>query len=662
MADIRQGRVIIQNLQPSVDFGRFPVVRCLNDSLEIQVDLFADGHDFLAADLILTAPNRVAKSFPFKEIGPNSDRYSASVPRLDQPGDWSVQIHAWIDRYHTWVHEIQKKIEAGVKIDLELQEGAILVRQAVINAEKTSMHQDITANAANILRGFADLLVSPVHSETEKLRQAEDETIARLMRQFADRGSVSSLASAHTVRVDRERAVYGAWYEMFPRSASTEKGRHGTFQDVIGRLDDIASMGFDVLYLPPIHPVGFTYRKGPNNSLTAGSDDPGSPWAIGSEQGGHTAILAELGTLDGFHQLVAESAARGIEIALDIAFQCAPDHPWLKEHPEWFQIRPDGSIRYAENPPKKYQDIHPLNFECDDWRNLWDALRDIFLYWCRQGVRVFRVDNPHTKPFPFWEWCLAEVRKEYSDAIFLSEAFTRPKLMKRLAKAGFTQSYTYFTWRNDKQGLTEYFTELTRSECREYLRPNLFTNTPDILNEFLVHGGPIAFRIRFLLAATLGATYGIYGPPFELCVNQPFKPGSEEYLDSEKYEIKHWNHDEPQSLRPLIRHVNQIRRTNAALQRNENLTFHEISHPDLIAFSKLTDDRLNRILTIVNLNPHATSIGMLKLELSHFNLDPSRDFYVHDLLTDEYFHWSGSSQYIEISPQRTAHIFSLEQS
>ena len=426
------------------------------------------------------------------------------------------------------------------------------------------------------------------------------------------------------------------------------------------RLDEIADMGFDVLYLPPIHPIGLQFRKGPNNSLMAGPDDPGSPWAIGSELGGHTAILPELGTLADFQELVRKAASLKMDVALDIAFQCSPDHPWVKEHPEWFTIRPDGSIRYAENPPKKSQDIHPINFESEDWQNLWNALRDVFLYWVAQGVTIFRVDNPHTKPFAFWEWCLAEVREKHPECIFLSEAFTRPKLMKRLAKAGFTQSYTYFTWRNDKPGLTEYFTELTRSECREYLRPNLFANTPDILHAFLQDGGPVAFRIRLILAATLGASYGIYGPPFEICDNKPMKPGSEEYLNSEKYEIRTWDRDRPGNLRPLLRRVNHIRHLNRALHANETLQFHEIDNPNLIAYSKVTADRSNRILTIVNLDPWNTQIGSLKIEMSYFDLNPSREYFAHDLLTGDIYTWRGGQAYIELAPERTAHIFRLE--
>lgn len=655
MADKRPGRVVIENVQPIIDNGRFPLVRCLNDAITIRVDLFADGHDFLDADLLVTNPENINSCYPFESIGHYQDTYTATIPHLDKIGQWHFQIHAWIETYQTWLHEIEKKIEAGVNISLELQEGAILVRKAIKKAENES------GNAAHELIVFAELLEDPARTEIEKLKVSQSDSINQLMRHYGDRGQVSELIVPQTIRVDRERAVHGAWYEMFPRSASSERGRHGTFHDVIGRLDEIASMGFDVLYLPPIHPIGLKFRKGPNNSLTAGENDPGSPWAIGCEFGGHTAVHPELGTIEDFQTLVEEAAKREMEIALDIAFQCAPDHPWLKEHPHWFQIRPDGSIRYAENPPKKYQDIHPLNFECEDWQNLWNALRDIFLYWAGHGVRVFRVDNPHTKPFPFWEWCLSEVQKLYPDVIFLAEAFTRPKLMKRLAKAGFTQSYTYFTWRNDKQGLIEYFQELTLTECREYFRPNLFANTPDILNDFLVQGGPIAFRIRFILAATLGATYGIYGPPFELCVNQPVKAGSEEYLDSEKYEIRHWNHEEPQSLKPLIRHVNMIRRANPALQRNETLVFHEISHPDLIAYSKIVEDRSNCILVIVNLNPNTTSVGFLKLDLSYFDINPADDFFAHDLLTDDFYRWNGSEQYIELSPERTAHIFRLEQ-
>lgn len=655
MVNQRPGRVIIEKIQPNVDEGRFPLARVQGDILEFSVDLFADGHDFLAADLILTAPNGSERKSAFESLGPGLDRFAAKTSVLDQVGPWKVQVEAWIDEFATWVHEIEKKHEAGVNIDLETREGLILIHQAAENAASQSL------TASEELKQIANAIIQDDIADQERVRLAQGENLARLMRLYAKRTSGQTLERPHGIRVDRERAVYGSWYELFPRSAGRNKGKHGTFQDVIAQLDDLATLGFHVIYLPPIHPIGLKFRKGPNNSLIAGPEDPGSPWAIGNETGGHKAIHQELGTLADFQQLVRESAARGMEIAIDIAFQCAPDHPWLKEHPEWFKTRPDGSIRYAENPPKKYQDIHPLNFECDDWQGLWNALRDIFLYWLGQGVRVFRVDNPHTKPFAFWEWCLEEVRKVDSGVIFLSEAFTRPKLKKRLAKAGFTQSYTYFTWRNTKSEITEYFTELTQSECREYLRPNLFANTPDILHAFLQDGGPVAFRIRLILAATLGATYGIYGPPFENCNGTPAKPGSEEYLDSEKYEIRHWDLHQPGNLRPLVRLINEIRTANVALQRNDSLKFHPIDNGNLIAYSKITEDRKNRILVIVNLNPYHTETGMLDLKNDYFDISPERDFFVRDLLSGDVYRWNGSRQYIEISPQRTAHLFVIEQ-
>ena len=655
MDNLRPGRVIIENIKPNVDCGRFPLARIFGDVIEFSVDVFADGHDFLAADLVLTAPDGSQWKTAFESLGPGIDRFAAKTGMLDQLGPWQVQIEAWIDEFTTWVHEIEKKHEAGVNIDLEIREGVMLLHHAAEIAEV-----DCIAASEQLLE-FLSLLSRNEIADQERVRIAQDEKLARLMRLYARRCSLSTLERPHRIRVDRERAVYGSWYELFPRSAGREKGRHGTFRDVILQIDDLATLGFHVIYLPPIHPIGLKFRKGPNNSLIAGPSDPGSPWAIGNETGGHTAIHTELGTLSDFHDLVRESAARGMEIALDIAFQCAPDHPWLKEHPEWFKIRPDGSIRYAENPPKKYQDIHPLNFECDDWQNLWNALRNIFLYWVGQGVHVFRVDNPHTKPFAFWEWCLAEVRKIDPGVIFLSEAFTRPKLKKRLAKAGFTQSYTYFTWRNTKAEITEYFTELTQTECREYLRPNLFANTPDILHAFLQEGGPIAFRIRLILAATLGASYGIYGPPFENCIGTPAKPGSEEYMDSEKYEIRHWGLYQPGNLRPLIRLINEIRTTNLAMQRNESLKFHPIDNPNLIAYSKITEDRENRILVVVNLNPWQTEIGMLELKTDYFDISPERDYFVRDLLSSDVYRWNGSRQYIEISPERTSHLFVIEQ-
>jgi starch synthase (maltosyl-transferring) len=653
MPDLPPGRVIIESLEPDVDCGRFPLARCVGDKIAWSVDLFADGHDHIAAAVIVRSPDGSKYDYPLHGLGHGIDRFRSEEVTLTTVGTWTIDIHAWIDHFATWKDELLKKYEAEVPIGLELREGAALLAQAMTNAASDS-------ESARLIAEFRTILENNRLPLAERVRVAEDATLDRVMRCFAPREPVSKLETPRKVRVDRERAVFGAWYELFPRSAAFEAGRHGTFQDVIRRLDEIEAMGFDVIYLPPVHPIGLTFRKGPNNSLEAAPNDPGSPWAIGSELGGHTTVHPELGTLEEFRDLVRTSNERGMEIALDIAFQCSPDHPWVRDHPQWFRVRPDGTIRYAENPPKKYQDIHPINFESEDWQNLWNALRDVFLFWIDQGVKVFRVDNPHTKPFPFWEWCLEEVRKVHPDTIFLSEAFTRPKLMKRLAKAGFTQSYTYFTWRNDKQGLTEYFTELTREQCREYLRPNLFANTPDILHAYLQEGGPAAFRARLILAATLGATYGIYGPPYELCENVPAKPGSEEYLDSEKYEVRFWDRNRPGNLAGLVGHINRIRQSNAALHRNDSLEFHETSVSELIAYSKITPDRSNRILTVVNLDPHHTRAGKVTIPMSRFDLSAERDYAVHDLLTGDIYRWHGPTNYVELSPQRTAHVFRIE--
>ena len=426
--------------------------------------------------------------------------------------------------------------------------------------------------------------------------------------------------------MDREKARFSTWYEVFPRSCASELGRHGTLRDCEAMLPYIASMGFDVVYLPPIHPVGHTFRKGKNNSVTAEKDDVGSPWAIGSEDGGHTAIHPQLGTLEDFRHFVSVAKSQGLEVALDIAFQCTPDHPYVREHREWFRARPDGTIQYAENPPKKYQDIYPFDFDSSQWPALWAELKAIFLFWINQGIRIFRVDNPHTKPFSFWESVITEIKNQYPDVLFLAEAFTRPAVMNRLAKLGFSQSYTYFAWRNTRQELTEYFTELTTTEAREYFRPSLWPNTPDILPEFLQTGWRAGFMIRLILAATLGASYGIYGPAFELGENAPYQHGSEEYLNSEKYEVKHRDLNAPWSLRDFIARVNSIRKSNVALHSNHNLHFHETDNPSLICYSKSTGDLSNTIIVVVNLDPFHPQAGMVNLDLPPLGLDPNHPY------------------------------------
>jgi len=477
------------------------------------------------------------------------------------------------------------------------------------------------------------------------------------MSRYADRSRAVRYERALRVDVDRERARFGAWYEMFPRSCAPEPGRHGTFRDCEARLPYIASMGFDVLYLPPIHPIGTTHRKGKNNAPVCEPGDPGSPWAIGSAEGGHTAVHPELGTLEDFDRLVAKARDLGIEIALDLAFQCSPDHPYVNEHPEWFRWRADGTVQYAENPPKKYEDIYPLHFECENWPALWEELKRVVLFWIGHGVKIFRVDNPHTKPFAFWEWLVSEVRAEHPEVLFLAEAFTRPKVMKHLAKRGFSQSYTYFTWRNTKAELTEYFTELTRSGCRWYLRPILFANTPDILHEYLQSGGRPAFQVRLVLAATLAGSYGIYGPPFELCEAEAI-PGTEEYAHSEKYEIRFWDLDRPGNLRDFIARVNQIRRENPALRFDERLRFYPVDNEQLLFYGKSTPDLENIVLVVVNLDPHHPQSGWVHVPLDELGLDPHQPYQVHDLLGDARYLWHGSRNYVALDPRAApAHIF-----
>jgi starch synthase (maltosyl-transferring) len=492
-----------------------------------------------------------------------------------------------------------------------------------------------------------------------QVERALDPALEEAAERWDERPGAVQFERVLQVVVERERARFGSWYEMFPRSAGHDATRSATFREAAERLPEIAAMGFDVLYLPPIHPIGTTHRKGPNNTLQANPGDPGSPWAIGSEAGGHMEIEPGLGTLEDFDRFLAAAEKVGLEIALDVAFQCSPDHPYVREHPEWFRHRPDGSIKYAENPPKKYQDIYPFDFECEAWESLWQELRDVVLFWAQRGVRIFRVDNPHTKTLGFWEWLIESVRTRFPDAVFLSEAFTRPKVMRHLAKRGFSQSYTYFTWRNTKQELTEYLTELTQTKVREYLRPNLFANTPDILHEYLQFGGRAAFQIRLVLAATLGASYGIYGPPFELCVGDAVS-GTEEYQDSEKYQIRVWDRERPGNIQSFIRRVNQIRRDNPALQEDWSLRFHPVENEQLLFFSKCTPDRSNVVLVVVNLDPHHTQSGWVHLPLAALGLPEHESYQAHDLLSDGRFLWHGPSNFVSLEPHSSpAHIFRM---
>ena len=641
-----KGRVIIEGVQPEIDDGRFPIKRSVGDSVAVEADIFTDGHDIISAILLYRQETDTAWKGIFMKPLVN-DRWRGSF-RVEKIGRYLYTLQAWIDHFMTWRRDLKKKVEAGQEVAADLLIGSDLIQDTATRAAGADQ---------TTLRGWSELLVSG-KSMREKIRLALDVNLGRLVNRYPDRSHATRYTKILAMAVERQKARFSSWYEMFPRSCSGKENQHGTFKDCETRLPYIAEMGFDVLYLPPIHPIGHTHRKGRNNAIQAGPDDPGSPWAIGAAEGGHCAVHPQLGTLEDFRRLVSRAKEFGIEVALDIAFQCTPDHPYVQEHREWFYQRPDGSIQYAENPPKKYEDIYPLNFENERWQDLWQELRDVVHFWIDQGIRIFRVDNPHTKPFAFWKWLIAEVRKDFPETIFLAEAFTRPRVMYRLAKLGFTQSYTYFAWRNTKWELTRYFTELTRAPVAEFFRPNLWPNTPDILTEYLQMGGRPAFATRLVLAATLGANYGIYGPPFELGENTARETHSEEYLDSEKYQIRFWDIDRPDSLKSFIARVNRIRRENPALQRDRNLHFHSVNNDNLIAYSKHTDDISNIILVIVNLDPHHTHSGWLEFSAETVGLDPQQSFQVHDLLSDARYLWQGSRNFVELNPQIVpAHIF-----
>ena len=645
-------RVVIEKLAPLVDGGRFFAKRVRGERLAITADVFADGHDVIRAVVRVRhlpfAAGAKASRWVEHEMTPlGNDAWQATVP-LEQEGWLEFGVTAWIDAFATWRDGLRKKHDAGVGVASELLEGAALVDAAA---------RRVRGGPAKLLTAVAQRLAGDA-SQDERVATALDAAVLEAMQAADNRPDAVESASAR-VRVERVRARTGAWYEMFPRSYTPDVTRSATFAEAAGRLPAIAAMGFDVLYLPPIHPIGVTHRKGRNNALAANPGDPGSPWAIGAADGGHTAIEPGLGGFDAFDAFRRRAEELGLEVALDLAYQCSPDHPWVREHPEWFRHRPDGSIKYAENPPKKYQDIYPINFDTDAWPALWDALRDVIVFWVERGVRIFRVDNPHTKSFRFWEWAIADVHARYPDVIFLAEAFTRPKVMRYLAKLGFTQSYTYFTWRNAKAELEEYFTELTTTEMREYFRPNLFANTPDILHEYLQTGGRPAFQVRLVLAATLGATYGIYSG-FELLERVPARPGSEEYLDSEKYEIKPRRWDTPESLEALITDVNRIRRQNPALHHDHTLRFHPTDNPHLIAYSKMDAGEDSRVLVVANLDPVHAQHGFVQVDTALLGL--TGRFAAEDLLTGERYAWTHGANYVRLDPAARvpAHILKLE--
>ncbi|WP_422823818.1 alpha-1,4-glucan--maltose-1-phosphate maltosyltransferase [Variovorax robiniae] len=646
MPDDGHARAVIDAVLPVVDGGRFAVKRTAGEKLEVKAHCFADGHDVLRVLLLWRADGGATHEVPMVLL--NNDIWEAEFTP-PTPGRYSYGVVAWVDSFASWRHELTRRVDEE-DIRVAVQVGAIEVAAASSRATGAD-RQALTQWAQSLDHDAADRNIDG----TALKAQALDRDLAELAGRYPDRRFQTTSAELPLI-VDRVRARFSTWYELFPRSTGAP-GTHGTLRDVESRLPAIAKMGFDVLYMPPIHPIGRIDRKGKNNTLVTEPGDVGSPWAIGAAEGGHKSILPELGTAEDFRHLVAAAAGHGIDIALDIAFQCAPDHPYVKAHPGWFRWRPDGTVQYAENPPKKYQDIYPFNFECDDWQGLWVELKSVFDHWIHEGVKVFRVDNPHTKAFPFWEWCITQIKREHPGVIFLAEAFTRPKVMHRLAKLGYSQSYTYFTWRNTKEELTKYFTELTQGPGYEYFRPNVWPNTPDILHEQLQTGGPGMFRLRLVLAATLAASYGIYGPAYELLEHLPRGPSSEEYLDSEKYQIRAWDHDQPDSIAPLIERVNRIRRDNVALQFNRSLRFLAVENDQLLAYAKQSEDGQNIIVTVVNLDPHNAQYGWIGLEPHSIGVDPGGTWQMHDLLSDERYQWQGDWHYVRLDPHHTpAHI------
>jgi starch synthase (maltosyl-transferring) len=643
-----RSRVIIEAASPEVDGGAFPAKRVVGDVVVAEADIFADGHDLIAA-VVLHRPDSETEWREVRMRPLVNDRWTAEF-NVEKLGVHRFTIHAWIDHFLTWHRDMQKRVDGGAseeELRVQLQIGLGYIRAAAARAGTRDRRK---------LESFAATLEGD-DALDDKIEDAGSEDLLALMWRNAERRFVTKYPRELLIDVDRPRAAYSAWYELFPRSASPEEGSHGTFRDVEAQLPRIARMGFDVVYLPPIHPIGTTFRKGKNNKVQAEPDDVGSPWAIGGAEGGHKATHPQLGTIDDFERLVMKAKEVGLEVAMDIAFQASPDHPYVKEHPSWFQLRPDGTIQYAENPPKKYQDIYPFHFESDQWQELWAELRDVFAFWIGKGVRIFRVDNPHTKPLPFWEWCIHDLEREWPDLIFLAEAFTRPKIMYRLAKAGFTQSYTYFAWRHTKHELTEYFEEITKPPVSDFFRPNAWPNTPDILTEYLQYGGRAAFVQRFLLAATLAASYGIYGPVYERYVHQAREHGSEEYLDSEKYEVRHWP-DTDDDMTELIAAVNRIRRDNPALQQNATLRFHPTDNEHLLCYSKSAGD--NVVVVVVNLDARNTHAGWIDLDLAALQLEPGRTYQVHDLLSHARHSWHGPRNYVQINPSIVpAHIFRI---
>ena len=639
-------RVVITSVEPSIDGGRWPIKRAVGERVDVTAGVIVDSHEALAVELVYRHEDDDTEHVA-RMPATGNDEFAGAF-EVTEVGRYLYRVRAWINRFATWQDQFERRVEGGestAEIESELKAGATLLEEAAAEAP---------ADDRDLLEAHIDAF------ESGNEQAALGDEIAELVRRHAPHDQ-QSVSATFEVRADPELARTGAWYEFFPRSAG-DTDAHATFDDAAERLPRIKEMGFDIVYLPPIHPIGETNRTGKDNAPEAGPDDPGSPWAIGGfledgSKGGHKHVHPELGGIEAFDRFVERAHELDLEVALDIAFQTSPDHPYIEEHPEWFYHRPDGTIRYAENPPKKYQDVHPINFETDDWAALWRELKSVFEHWIDHGVTIFRVDNPHTKPFAFWQWCLRELRKDTPELIVLSEAFTRPKTMKSLAKLGFNNSYTYFTWRNTREELAKYGRELFHTRTAEYFRPNFWPNTPDILHDDLVHGGRPAHKIRFVLAATMSSAYGVYGPPYEHVFNEQH-PDREEYAQNEKYEIRTWDWNDPTSLQPFMARVNRIRNENPALQQMRNIQFHETQNPELIAYSKAAGTNL--VVVVASLDPHHSQEGQLILPGSDVGLPPDDAFPVHDLLQDARYTWHGERHYLRLTPDAPAHIFRIE--
>lgn len=639
--------IVIEAITPCVDAGRHAVKRVVGDTFRVRARIFKDGHDVLAAALRYKAASDEAwQEVAMTSVG-NAEWEGHFVVESNEA--WRYTVEAWVDRFGTWHRDLRKRLDAGQDVALELREGELMVRAAAERADpgdRARLHRALARFARLDDPGAAAAILL-------------NDEIAELVARWEERALAARHEPPLPLWVDRPRARFAGWYEFFPRSEGARDGASGTLRAAEERLPAVAAMGFDVVYLPPIHPVGRTARKGPNNALVAGPDDPGSPWAIGNEQGGHTALEPALGTLADFDHFVARARSLGLEVALDFAIQCSPDHPWVREHPEWFFHRPDGSIKYAENPPKKYQDIYPINFWGPHREALWTALHEVLEFWIARGVKTFRVDNPHTKPVALWEYLIAKVREHHPEVVFLAEAFTLPWMMQALAKVGFSQSYTYFTWRTDKHHLAEYLTELTQGPMKEYFRGSLWPNTPDILHEFLQKGGRPAFVIRAVLAGTLSPLWGIYAG-YELCENVPVREGSEEYLDSEKYQYRPRDYGRPDSLAPFLARVNEVRRRNRALQLYENLRFAHADDPHVICYVKATPDRANVVVVVVNMDPSGEHAGHLWIDPEWLGVAHDEDYVVRDALADEVYAWRGGRNWVKLTPARPAHVFIVQ--